>query len=143
MLLYLQKCFALLLGLFPKADGVCLRHREVLLGVAWCCLGTLKKIQASTVLAAIVFGAVVVKGRMVFVPGRLWMLSCRSVVVLAGTVSPALLGVMLCGGLVVWPALRALTPMSARVLRERVRLCLHGFVVELEQWWVEIVVKPA
>ena len=112
-----------------------------------CCLVLLgnffKKIQASTVLAAIVFGAVVVKGRMVFVPGRLWMLSCRSVIVLAGMVSPALLGVMLCGGLVVWPALRAWTPMSARVLRERVRLCLHGFVVELEQWWVEIVVKPA
>ena len=60
---------------------------------------------------------------MVFVPGRLWMLSCRSVVVLAGTVSPALLGVMLCGGLVVWPALRALMPMSVRVVRDRVRLC--------------------
>ena len=36
MLLYLQKCFALLLGLFSKADGVCLRHSEVvLLGVIW------------------------------------------------------------------------------------------------------------
>ena len=62
------------------------------------------------------FGAALVKGRMVFVPGRLWMLSCRSVIVLAGMVSPALLGVMLCGGLVVWPALRALMPMSVHVL---------------------------
>jgi len=29
------KCFVLLLGLFSKAHGVFLRHREVLLGVAW------------------------------------------------------------------------------------------------------------
>ena len=51
-----------------------------------------------------------------FVPGRLWMLSCRSVIVLAGMVSPALLGVMLCGGLVVWSALRAFfMPMFVRL----------------------------
>ena len=36
----------------------------MLLGVAWA--------------LAFVLGAAVVKGRVVFVPGRLWMLSCRS-----------------------------------------------------------------
>ena len=56
------------------------------------------------------------EGRMVFMPGRLWILSCRSVIVLAGMVSPALLGVMLCGGLVVWSALRAFfMPMFVRL----------------------------
>ena len=43
----------------------------------------------------VVFGAVVVKGRMVFVPVKSGMLSCKSVIVLAGVVSPALLGVVL------------------------------------------------
>ena len=52
------------------------------------------------------------------------MLSCKSVIVLAGVVSPALLGavlrvvgwLMLCCGLVVLPVLRALMPMSVSVL---------------------------
>ena len=74
------------------------------------------------------FGAAVVKGRMVFVPGRLWMLSSSSVIVLSGMVSPVLLGVMLCGGLVVWPALRALMPMSVNVLGFLVAGCAASVV---------------
>ena len=76
---------------------------------------------------------------MAFVPGRLWMLSCRSVIVLAGMVSPALLGVMLCGGLVVWPALRALMPMSVHVLGFLVAGCA-ALVVGMVRCWVLLVV---
>ena len=65
MLLCLRKCCALLSGLFSKVAGVCL-------GIMKCCLVLLGNwlflIQASSVFAAVVFGAVVVKERMVFVP---------------------------------------------------------------------------
>jgi len=81
-------------------------------------------IQASTVLVAIVCGAAVVKERVVFVPGRFWMLSCRSVIVVCGRASLALRGVVVCAEVVVFSAPRALMPMSCNVLGFLVACCV-------------------
>ena len=72
-------------------------------------------IQASTVLVAIVCGAAVVKERVVFVPGRFWMLSCRSVIVVCRGASLTLRGVVVCAEVVVFSAPLALMPMSIQL----------------------------
>ena len=72
-------------------------------------------IQESTVLVTSVCGAAVVKGRVVFVPGRFWMLSCRSVIVVCRGASLTLRGVVVCAEVVVFSAPLALMPMSIQL----------------------------